>query len=258
MLWSDFTNKVLTKMGKFVLLPLVVIGALLVLSGEMIGIALLFGGCVVFLLVALTLVVFKPLLVKKYPESKSNTPLPDKYIVDQSVPYEELSLIQKLAVDQFEGDVVLAWEYVFTHEEKEKQVEYTKTINEWEACAAYKVIKAQMNEKFTDKEFNKAIEVELILDTLEMTEEQVLMYEENPFFSDLWKWIGVLLLTSVAIGVVIGLGHRYIRDESAVDSVAALLGCGTTFVALKVVGLLLKGIRFHKAKRILQQLNEKR
>lgn len=69
--WSDFTNKVLGILGKFVLLPLVVIGGLISLLGNgLIGVLMMFGACFLFLMVALLLIAFKPLIVKKYPEPK--------------------------------------------------------------------------------------------------------------------------------------------------------------------------------------------
>ena len=53
--WSEFTNGLLSRMGKFVMLPLVVIGVLLCLGNKVgLGTLILVGGCV-YLLAALKL-----------------------------------------------------------------------------------------------------------------------------------------------------------------------------------------------------------
>ena len=52
--WSDFTNKILGFLGKFILLPLVVLGGIVSLLGNgLIGMLIMFGSCFLFLLVAL-------------------------------------------------------------------------------------------------------------------------------------------------------------------------------------------------------------
>lgn len=52
--WSDITNNVLGFLGKYILLPLVVLGGIVSLLGNgAIGLLILVGACVLFLLVAL-------------------------------------------------------------------------------------------------------------------------------------------------------------------------------------------------------------
>ena len=127
--WSDFTNKVLGILGKLVLLPLVIIGGLVsVFWNGLVGMLMMFGACLIFLLVALLLIAFKPRIIKKHPEptqqlrpvsfvvnlpnveSREETVMTSgKYKVSSSLSRLQLTKLQKLAIDKCKGDMEAAW-----------------------------------------------------------------------------------------------------------------------------------------------------
>jgi hypothetical protein len=246
--WADFTNKILGTAGKFVMLPLVVIGALLTLSGEVIGIAVRCGGCFLFVLLALTLVILKPILIKKYPEKRK-----DRYMADPAAPYEALSPIQKLAVDQFNGNIEEACAYVLDNMDKAAQIEYTENLTQDEAMAFFRVMNRQMESKYTKKEIKKLVDLEYALSYLHMTEEEILTAQKNPFTPKLWRRVGILLAIAVGIGVITGLGERFWWDSSVVGTVDMILGCAMTFYVWRVVEAIRQCSQFKKAKRALQK-----
>ena len=62
-IFSEITNPVLTKCGCFILLPLIVLGSILTFFMPGLGLACIFGGCVLFPGIALLLLAFKKPLV---------------------------------------------------------------------------------------------------------------------------------------------------------------------------------------------------
>ena len=246
--WSEFTNGLLSRMGKFVMLPLVVIGVLLCLGNKVgLGTLILVVGCVLFVLVALGLVIFKPLLLKKYPIER-----PDKYKVDPTIPYEELSDFQKLAVDHCDGDMVEAFIYMMDNLDEATQVAYTKDISSDEAAACLQGMNRMVERDHSEKERRDAVELEIALGCMQLTQEDVQAAEKNPFVPKLWAWAGVLLAGCVAGGVVLGFGTKFFA-QNIVETVTVIIGVATTFVVFKVVYVLLNLIRFRRAKRIIEE-----
>lgn len=271
--WGDFTNKFLGNFGKFFLLPLVALGGILcIVKQPMIGLALIFGAAILFLLAALLLVILKPMLVKKYPEPEFHVQpvsirveLPGeepreetvmttgKYRVSSSAPRKNLTRIQKLAVDKCNGDLEASLHYLFTYMSQEDQEAYTKNITPQEASAYMSLLNVKAKLEMTEKELKKVVDDAVLLAHLDMTEEQILAAQKNPFVPKLWCWIGGLLVACIVVGFVVGLGKSLFQDESLANAVSTVLGCSTTFFVYKVVEMLTNSIRFRKAKRNLQK-----
>ena len=246
--WAEFTNSLLSRLGKFIMLPLVVIGVLLCLGKNVgLGVLLISGGCMLLVLVALGLVIFKPLLIKKYPIKR-----PDKYKVDPTIPYEELSDFQKLAVDHCDGDMVEAFVYMVDNLDEATQIAYTKDISSEEAAACLEGMNRVVERDNSEKERRDAVELEIALGCMQLTQEDVLATQKNPFVPKLWAWAGVLLAGCVAGGVVLGFGTKFFA-QNIVETVTVIIGVATTFVVFKVVSVLLNLIRFRRAKRIIEE-----
>lgn len=275
--WSDFTNKILGFLGKFILLPLVVLGGIVSLLGNgLIGMLIMLGSCFLFLLVVLVLVILKPILIKKYPEPEIcvrpvsiRVELPGeepreetvmttgKYRVSSSIPRAKLTRIQKLAVDRCKGDLEAALHYLFTYMSHEDQNAYTKNITSQETAAYMSLLNVKAKLEMTEKELKKVVDDAVRLAHLDMTEEQIMSLEKNPFVPKLWRWLGGLLLACVVVGVITGFGNHFVQDEGLVETLSVVLGCGTTFFVYKVVEMLMNSIRFRKVKRNLQKDTKK-
>lgn len=247
--WSDITNNVLGFLGKYILLPLVVLGGIVSLLGNgAIGLLILVGACVLFLLVALVLIVLKPFIIKKHPEKSEDT-----YKIDITTPYEELSPFQKLAADHCDGDLVEAFIYMTENLDEETQIAYTENLSSKEALACVCAMDKILEREHLKKKFDNALDLEYILANLDMTEEQIMSAEKNPFVPKLWRLLGGLFLACVVFGAIAGFGNRFVQDESIVETIAIISGCGATFFVYKVAMALINSIRFRKAKRILQK-----
>jgi len=272
--WSDFTNKVLGILGKFVLLPLVVIGGLISLLGNgLIGMLMMFGACFLFLIVALILIAFKPLIVKKYPEPKRTlrpvsflVELPNgeqkeetimttgKYKVSSSTSRSSLTRIQKLAVDKCSGDIEAAMYYLVTYMSAENQVAYTNNLLPQETAAYMSLLNTQAEQKYTKKELQQVVNQSVRLAHLDMSAEQVLAAEKNPFSKKMWLSIAALLGCSIAFGVLIGLSSK---NEFLGYILPGCLGVAMTFFVYRVVANILNFFRFRKAQRFEQAENAK-
>ena len=176
-----------------------------------------------------------------------------KYTVSSSMPRKDMTRIQKLAVDKCNGDVEAALHYLCTYMSHEDQDAYTKNITPWEAEAYMSLLNVKATLEMTEKELKGVVDNAMRLAYLNMTEEQVLAAEKNPFVPKLLAWLGGLLLASVAVGVIAGLGSRLIPGEGTAQTVAAVLGCGTTLMVYKVVEHLMNTLRFRSVKRHLQK-----
>lgn len=267
--WSDFTNKVLGILGKFVLLPLVIIGGLVsVFWDGMIGTLMMAGACLTFLLVPLILIAFKPCIVKKYPAPNPElnlrpiaflVDLPDmepkeetvmttgKYRVSSSLSRLQLTKLQKLAVDKCKGDMEAAWYYLVTYMSHEDQDAYTKDLTPQETAAYMSLLNIQAKQKYTKKELQGIVDQAARLAYLDMSAEQVITAEKNPFTNKMWISVSILLVCSIAFGVLIGFGTES-KFFGAV--LPGCLGLVTTFYVYKVVADILNYFRFKKARRV--------
>lgn len=267
--WSDFTNKVFSILGKFFVIPLVIIGSLLCIFWNIfVGLLLIVGPCLIILLVALILIAFKPLIVKKYPDPKPElhlrpitfvVDLPDmepkeetvmttgKYRVSSSLSRLQLTKLQKLAVDKCKGDMEAAWYYLVTYMSHEDQDAYTKDLTPQETAAYMSLLNIQAKQKYTKKELQGIVDQAARLAYLDMSAEQVITAEKNPFAKKMWISISILLVSSITFGVLIGLGAE---SEFLGAILPGCLGLVMTFYVYKVVADILNYFRFKKARRV--------
>lgn len=251
--WSAFTNKVLGTLGRCFLLPLVVFGGLLAFKGDAsTGVDVLFGASCVFLLAALGLAVFKPLLIKKYPEDSR-----EKYIVDPHIPHEQLSPLQKIAVAYCDGNLIDACSYMLENLDLQTQREYTAELTQEEAEACMVAFDRLITRTHTEKAVEEIVDQEHRLTALKMTQEQLLAADKNPYVAKMWKWVGILAVTCVAVVLTATFGGRLFRNNSLAESIATLLACAATFFAYRVADLLISFIHFRHAKRSLQKQQER-
>lgn len=267
--WSDFTNKVFSVFGKFLVIPLVIIGSLICLLGNVfVGLLLVAGPCLIILLVALILIAFKPLIIKKYPDPKPElnlrpitfvVDLPDmepreetvmtsgKYRVSSSLSRLQLTKLQKLAVDKCKGDMEAAWYYLVTYMSHEDQDAYTKDLTPQETAAYMSLLNIQAKQKYTKKELQGIVNQCARLAYLDMSAEQVITAEKNPFTKRMWISVSILLVCSITFGVLIGLG---VESEFLGAILPGCLGLVMTFYVYKVVADILNYFRFKKARRV--------
>ena len=272
--WPDITNGILSFWGKFFLIPLVCLGSLVCLCGNaFIGMLLIFGAVVVFLLVALLLLLFKPVLVKKYPiHTKQLRPVSilvdilgeapreefvmttGEYRVSAEMPRGNMTPLQKLAVDRCSGDLEAAWHYLLTYK-NEAVTAYLKqaTPREKEACASCSRVRADARSPEEDARLMDQAVVSAHLSSLGMTKEQVLSSKRDPFTPKFLKWTGISLTGGAMIGLAAGLGYRFIRNERVVDISIVLLILGTIIAVFKAIPVLIDVIWFRKTKRLLKK-----
>ncbi len=269
--WGDFTNKVLGIIGKFVLIPLILIGSAFVFISPVIGLAIIFGSAFLFVGATLMLVIFKPVLIKKYPEPKKpekpanfeqmsreeRKKLPfqssGEYMVDPAEPYEEMNKLHKFAVDRFGGDLQLALDYIFTNLGAEEQNSFIDNLSETDIAAARNLVFAKAKQRLTDKEIKGIVNDSVALSYLGMEEEDVLKAKKNPFVKKMFISIGALLISVVVVAVLLVLAEEYIVDDEWAQPVAAIIGCGSTFFVFKTVKDIMNCIRFKRLKRKLEK-----
>lgn len=177
---------------------------------------------------------------------------PAALMVDASKPYEELTKIHKLAVDRFDGNVEEAIAYIFhNHESVEELSSYSEEFTAAEASAALQFIDRHISQNCSREEIHNAVELAYSLQQVDMTEEEIRETEKNPFIPKMWRSAGLFLLFAVCVGVVVGLGERFLGDVSVVAIVASCLGIASTNFAFRVAGDIMTAIHFRKAKRLI-------
>ena len=269
--WGDFTNKILGIIGKYVLIPLVIIGAVLVIISPVIGLAIIFSSAFLFLMAVIVIVILKPVITQKYPEPKQpekpanfehmsleeRRALPyqsrGRYMVDPSEPYEEMNKLHRFAADNFNGDLQLAMHYIFTNFKGEELDSYAENLSDKDAEAYTDLILTSADQMLTTKEKKELVRRSFALAHLDMEEEDVLKTEKNPFVKKLLISLGCLLACSGVIALLLVLADEYIIDEDKAKAISILIGCGSSFFVYRAVRYIMNSIRFKVLKRKLEK-----
>ncbi len=175
------------------------------------------------------------------------------YWVDTQKNSEELTELEKIAVEHCGGDLMAACTYLIETADAETMDVYADNFMPDEAAIFLMAFMDLADKKIPKERRNAIINKNVMLAGLDMTKEQIVATEKNPFVSKLWISTGLLLLCSIGIGVVVGLGKRFLTDQSAVETISSLLGCVSIFFVYKVVAEILNVFRFRKTKRIISE-----
>lgn len=216
--WAGFNEKYFRILLKYIFLPLLMAGVVLFFFHNFIGILVIVGSCFVVVLGFILLIVLKPLIVKKYPEST----VPQAGYPSQREAERRMAAADNS--DYFGGDL---------------------------PCAETGSAPQYRSSQVPAYDMQKAVKLASLLNSLGMTEAQILATPKNPFVPQIWRMAGLFLLFAVCTGVVIGLGERFLGNSPVVDTVSSILGILSTLFAYKVVDPIMSAIHFRKAKRLL-------
>lgn len=144
--------------------------------------------------------------------------------------------------------------YLVTYMSAEDQVAYTNNLLPQETAAYMSLLNTQAEQKYTKKELQQVVNQSVRLAYLDMSAEQVITTEKNPFSKKMWISITVLLGCSIAFGVLIGLGSK---NEFLSSILPGCLGVVMTFFVYRDVANILNFFRFRKAQQFEQRERDK-
>ncbi len=184
-------------------------------------------------------------------ESKSN-------IVDISKlkPGQELRKIDKLATEQFEGNIGKAIEYVMrTMSESPELNEYVKEFTQGECTFASNVLYDMAEEKHGKGYVKENIKFAYNLEQLEMSEADIRSSEKNPFVQNIKRDSLILLCAVIVIGIAFGILPNYIEDESIAIILTCVSGVVIFFEATNLSKYIVLAIKYKKTKQHLDKNN---
>jgi len=175
------------------------------------------------------------------------------YWVDPKKEPEELTELEKIAVEHCGGNLNAACTYLVETADAATMDAYADNFTPSEAAIFLIAFMDLADKKIPKKRRKAIISKNIMIAHMDMTEEQIAATEKNPFVPKLWISAGLLLFCSIGIGVVVGLGKRFLTDQSAIETISSLLGCVSTCLVFKVVADASNVFRFWKTKRIISE-----
>lgn len=173
------------------------------------------------------------------------------------LPQKPMPLTQKIADEQFDGDIQQAVIHILhTYANEELNV----YIHEWgpeESRLALNHMWESAQEKLGEKGIKDCLKNAVLLEELEMTEEDVLS-APNPFKKKIWKQLGVLAAACVGVPVVLGLFTDWFSTAETVCQWVLLgLSVFITFQATTIGAFIIKSVKFARLKKRLLKENVK-
>ena len=241
-----------------------VVGAMLIILHKFVeepsvmlwGIGLLLLGCLIPMVWFVVLSI-RAGFCKEYSYGLYQTLVEEASPKEIEVRNKELPLTQKIADEQFDGDIQQAITYILHAYANEELNEF---IHEWgseESRIALDHIWSSVKERVGEKEAINYLKDAAALDELGMTEEDVIA-APNPYKKKVWIQLCVLAAVCVSVPVLLGLLEEWCYiDDTVREWGMYLLACYITLQATTIGTSLVGTVKYCVLKKRLRKARAK-
>ena len=165
--------------------------------------------------------------------------------------------IDKLATEQFGGNTEDALESLIKNKDG-RFPQFIKELNKKEAAFAFRQLHKYHVDKIIDEEFGgkeqfaNEVMLEMKLDELGMTKEDVINSDNNPFSKALIKSIAKLV-TSVIVPLFI---YVLIKSMKNAETILVIQGVLITYFSFEAVGCVMNCLKFKNVKKVIKEMGK--
>ena len=157
--------------------------------------------------------------------------------------------LDELANSKFNGDLKAAWDYVFSNCSPEEIDRYVSAADAHQAAMAFLLVDSLKEPKSA----KRSKKITRVLENLQITREELLNMQKNPYSPPLRKSTLKVVLVFAAITGLIVYSTYMGMDDGVFEAGMSILGIALSYFIYDLVDVLRNYLRFRFAKKALEK-----